>query len=186
MTDKIPLDAALRSRVADLLHLLQFARIETPTAGDAEQAEKAVNDLERMLAAPAAAAEPEPVAWVSVSGRLPGEQGQDSEDVLCFLNGHCSLTDHKCRGGGGWGIRIGFYDAEKDMFRVAGQTNAYVTHWMPLPTAPGEDAPSATEQPDTVAVPRELLDRAARSCANGWIDYPAAQELRALLTGGAE
>ena len=42
------------------------------------------------------------------------------------------------------------------------------------------------EQPDAVAVPRELLDRAARSCANGWIDYPAAQELRALLAGGAE
>lgn len=58
MTDKIPGNAALRSRVADLLHLLQFARIETPTAGDAEQAEKAMNDLERMLAAPAAPAAP--------------------------------------------------------------------------------------------------------------------------------
>ena len=62
MTDKIPSDAALRSRVADLLHLLQFARIETPTAGDAEQAEKAMNDLERMLTATPAAEQPDTVA----------------------------------------------------------------------------------------------------------------------------
>lgn len=65
MTDKIPNDAALRSRVADLLHLLQFARIETPTAGDAEQAEKAMNDLERMLAAPPAAQQLSPAAPVA-------------------------------------------------------------------------------------------------------------------------
>lgn len=44
---------ALRARVADLLHLLQFAKIETPTPGDAPQAERAMNDLEAMLAAPA-------------------------------------------------------------------------------------------------------------------------------------
>lgn len=52
MSDQTPIDAALRSRVADLLHLLQFARIETPSAGDAEEAERAMNDLKRMLAAP--------------------------------------------------------------------------------------------------------------------------------------
>lgn len=43
-------DLALRSRVADLLHLLQFAKIETPSAGDAAQAEIAMSELERMLA----------------------------------------------------------------------------------------------------------------------------------------
>lgn len=48
------------------------------------------------------------------------------------------------------------------------------------------DAIELAAEPDTVAVPRELLDSAARSCANGWIDYQAAQELRALLAGGAE
>lgn len=97
MTDKIPLDAALRSRVADLLHLLQFARIETPTAGDAEQAEKAVNDLERMLAAPVAQ---EPVAWVCTA-RKPGiteqrslwhgEQGADTW-LAHFAGRGCEVT----------------------------------------------------------------------------------------------
>ncbi|WP_211483682.1 hypothetical protein [Azotobacter chroococcum] len=43
-------DFALRARVADLLHLLQFAKIETPSAGDAAQAVIAMNDLARMLA----------------------------------------------------------------------------------------------------------------------------------------
>lgn len=48
-------------------------------------------------------------------------------------------------------------------------------------------APPAAEQPDMAKVQRELLENAARSCANGWIDYPTAQELRALLhkDGGA-
>lgn len=46
-------------------------------------------------------------------------------------------------------------------------------------------APSDAEQPDSVVVPRELLDCAARSCANGWVDYRTANELRALLAGGA-
>lgn len=47
-------------------------------------------------------------------------------------------------------------------------------------------APPAAQQPDTVKAPRELLDSAARSCANGWVDYHTARELRALLAGGAE
>ncbi len=48
-------------------------------------------------------------------------------------------------------------------------------------------APPAAQQPDTVKVPRELLDSAARSCANGWVDYHTARELRALLSKeGAE
>jgi hypothetical protein len=40
---------ALRSRVADLLHLLEFAEISTPSKGDAEQAKKAMRDVRRML-----------------------------------------------------------------------------------------------------------------------------------------
>lgn len=46
-------------------------------------------------------------------------------------------------------------------------------------------APPDAEQPDTVMVPRELLHHAARSCANGWIDYSTSRALRALLAGGA-
>lgn len=79
-------------------------------------------------------------AWVSVDDRLPGEQGNDSEEILCFLNGHCNLTDMECRCGGGWGIRLGYYDAEKGMFRVFGRPNQFVTHWMPLPKPPAIDA----------------------------------------------
>lgn len=78
--------------------------------------------------------------WISVDDRLPGEQGNDSEEILCFLNGHCNLTDMECRCGGGWGIRLGYYDAEKGMFRVFGRPNQFVTHWMPLPKPPAIDA----------------------------------------------
>ncbi len=42
-------------------------------------------------------------------------------------------------------------------------------------------APVAQE-PDTVKAPRDLLDSAARSCANGWVDHHTARELRALLS----
>ena len=43
------LDALFRSRVADLLHLLQFAQIACPTVGDSEQAEAVMADIRRML-----------------------------------------------------------------------------------------------------------------------------------------
>ena len=43
------LDARFRSQVADLLHLLRFAQIACPTAGDSEQAEVVMADIRRML-----------------------------------------------------------------------------------------------------------------------------------------
>ena len=43
--------------------------------------------------APDKKAEQRVAEWVSVETQLPGEQGFDSEEVLCFLNGHCSITD---------------------------------------------------------------------------------------------
>lgn len=42
-------DGCLTSRVADLLHLLQFAEITTPSAADSEQAKKAMADIQKML-----------------------------------------------------------------------------------------------------------------------------------------
>jgi hypothetical protein len=42
-------DGWLTSRVADLLHLLQFAEITTPSAADSEQAKKAMADIQKML-----------------------------------------------------------------------------------------------------------------------------------------
>lgn len=86
-----------------------------------------------LYAAPAA---PAADAWIPVSERLPGDQGHDSEEVLCFLNGHCSRLDDECRQGGGWGIRLGYYDADIGTFRVFGRPKSHVTHWMPLPAAP--------------------------------------------------
>ena len=74
--------------------------------------------------------------WISVDERLPGEQGQDSEEVMCFLNGHCASTDFDKRNGGGWGIRLGYFDAEKQAFRVHGRPDEFVTHWRALPTPP--------------------------------------------------
>jgi len=89
--------------------------------------------MDWLAAAPAA---PAADAWIPVSERLPGDQGHDSEEVLCFLNGHCSLLDNECRQGGGWGIRLGYYDADIGTFRVFGRPESHVTHWMPLPASP--------------------------------------------------
>lgn len=52
-------------------------------------------------------------------------------------------------------------------------------------------APPAAEQPDTVVVPRELLDRAAtwlevHAPSGGSVEGDVADDLRALLAGGAE
>lgn len=44
-------DGLFHARVADLLHLLQFANISTASTGDDAQAEIAMNDIEAMLAA---------------------------------------------------------------------------------------------------------------------------------------
>lgn len=74
--------------------------------------------------------------WISVENNLPGSQGLDSEEVLCFINGHCEMTDFENRNGGAWGIRLGYYDAEKSAFRVHGRPEYHVTHWKPLPAPP--------------------------------------------------
>lgn len=76
--------------------------------------------------------------WISVEEKLPGEQGCDSEQVLVFLMGHCDLFDTECRAGKGWGIRLGYYDADIHCFRTGGRPDDAVTHWMPLPKPPAK------------------------------------------------
>lgn len=90
--------------------------------------------------------------WIDVSDRLPGEQGCDSEDVLLFLNGNCWLLDHEARNGGGWGIRMGFYDSGKGSFRAGGRLTGEVTHWMELPSAP---TPAARGELRNVTTPTQ-------------------------------
>lgn len=51
-TEQLLADQFMRARVADLLHLLQYASIKTPSSGDAEQAQQAMSDLARMIAEP--------------------------------------------------------------------------------------------------------------------------------------
>lgn len=98
------------------------------------------------VAAQAPPADALDAGWIDVDTRLPGEQGQDSEEVLLFLNGNCTMTDFDARQGGGWGIRLGYFDAERQAFRVHGRPDSSVTHWQPLPAAPAIDAAMAAQQ----------------------------------------
>jgi hypothetical protein len=62
MTDQNQL--LLRARVQDLMHLLSFAEIVTPTPGDKPEAVKAMADIRRLLPAPA---QPQGAGEVTVS-----------------------------------------------------------------------------------------------------------------------
>lgn len=106
-------------------------------------ADEEINRLQTEAYAEGRKDEREAHEWIDCDERLPGEQGQDSAEVMLFVNGHCALTDFECRAGGAWGIRLGFYDAERGYFRVHGRPEAQVTHWMPLPDAPTTPASKA-------------------------------------------
>lgn len=60
----MPNDNVLTARVADLLHLLEFATIHTPTEGDGPQIIDAIRDIKAFLAAHPG--QPEPRAEVTV------------------------------------------------------------------------------------------------------------------------
>lgn len=60
----------------------------------------------------------------------------DQREVMVFLNGDCDLCDWDGRKGGGWGIRLGFYDHGKRYWRVHGCREDFVTHWRDLPDGP--------------------------------------------------
>lgn len=133
--------------------------------------------------APSAPVAPWPATWVSVADRLPGE---DSEVIVS-----------------GWayndparGRFVTHADFSDGQFKPVGAADEYdalhpPTHWMPMPAAPGEAPTPAAKQSDTVAVPRELLEEAAlwleaHSPGSGSEESYTAQELRALLAGGAK
>jgi hypothetical protein len=70
--------------------------------------------------------------WTDADVEVPN----DEREVIVFLNGHCGLLDNEARKGGGWGIRLGFYDHEKRFWRVHGTRESFVTHWQDAPAAP--------------------------------------------------
>ena len=65
-----------------------------------------------------------------------GGPPQDDRDVLVFLNGHVEIGDTDGRQGGGWGIRLGWFDHDKRCWRAHGLRESFVTHWMDLPEPP--------------------------------------------------
>ena len=60
----------------------------------------------------------------------------DERAVLVFLNGHVTIHDGEGRRGGGWGTRLGYYDHDKNNWRVGGRVESFVTHWTDLPAKP--------------------------------------------------
>jgi hypothetical protein len=86
-------------------------------------------------------------SWISVED----EDGNpnvptDEREVLVFLCGDCRLTDERPPDAG-WGLRQGYFDHDKQYWRVHGRPESYVTHWREAPAAPKiieeEDEPEA-------------------------------------------
>lgn len=79
--------------------------------------------------------------WTPAVNEDGGRDVPDSErEVLVFLNGHVDIGDHAGRQGGGWGIRLGFFDHDRRCWRVGGRPEHFVTHWMELPAPPPREA----------------------------------------------
>ena len=124
-------DILLRSRVQDLLHLLSFAKIETPTPVDLPEAEKAMAEIRHILHQPAEATwrdietAPRDGTWILLAG------GQTNEEVQ-FCDGTPKLwTDRPV---------VGAFEADEEGYWTfsywdSGWRSEYMspTHWMPLP-----------------------------------------------------
>jgi hypothetical protein len=94
----------------------------------------------RIAAPPAQTALTDDARWIDASKDVPG----DEREVIVFLNGHCGLLDDEARKGGGWGIRLGWYDHDKRAWYVHGQKEHFVTHWQDEPSSPRTAAHSAS------------------------------------------
>ncbi len=113
------------------------------------------------------------------AGSLPS----DEREVLVFLNGHVGIHDADGRNGGGWGLRLGWFDNDRRFWRVGGQSESHVTHWMDEPLAP----PLLTSTP--TAPP---ADAGARHCpkCGGKLEEPESlaadlcRPCRSQMAGG--
>jgi len=75
--------------------------------------------------------------WVSVfdedgNPNLPTTERQ----VLVFLCGDRKLTDPRPSDDAGHGLRLGYFDHDKQYWRVHGRSERYVTHWRECPDDP--------------------------------------------------
>ena len=59
----------------------------------------------------------------------------DMREVLVFLSGDRTI-DAPRDDDAGWGLRLGWYDHDKQYWRVGGRPEGYVTHWMDAPQPP--------------------------------------------------
>ncbi len=146
--------------------------------------------------------------WVPVSERLPEvPEGDEQELIVCvrrsrngesyvfsarYLNKYSLYSKgHPDADEDGFFEATGWHDVKEHREYdgwysplIDANSGDEVTHWMPLPTAPGDTAPPAPEQAehcerdlnmaadqDAVKVPRELLERVAATledCAVAW------------------
>ncbi|RQZ25366.1 hypothetical protein DIE14_17085, partial [Burkholderia sp. Bp9017] len=90
-------------------------------------------------------------AWVNANIDVPG----DEREVLVFLNGDCALCDWDGRKGGGWGIRLAYFDHDKNYWRVHGSRENFVTHWQDLPDAPVITSDTESPSADAAAAPAD-------------------------------
>ena len=146
----------LIARVRALLHLLRFAKIETPSAGDSLLAIQAMNDIGVMLDAKESA----PVAQEPMPRASLIDLMRDAENIVRqkhvwkkFINGTPLNND------------IPVWMAEFALQLL-------------------DSAPPAAEQLDTARVPKPFMDCFYRNLSSGRIDYLLEKELRALLRGG--
>lgn len=90
-------DLLLRSRVADLLHILQFAQIACQSAGDSEQAEVVMADIKRILGI---------VGTYGVEGYIQAQPAPSAPDVDALAQFIRSIDGKNDLGAGALAERI--------------------------------------------------------------------------------
>ena len=107
--------------------------------------------------APAAPAEQEPMVWISIEDRIP----HDNQPVWChgtYDGQHAPCGFEGLHRHGRW---VALNNGDYIDGGYGDDYEAVVTHWMPLPAAPGA-IPPAAEQPEAPGLPELLI---ALGCA---------------------